>query len=103
MIVTLQKDNITMIRIMKKDRLMGNFHLVEVTLTRWKMPSKLCKLMFLQQHYDVSEQDIFSLVRDQNIQRKKCGCVLHHCNNLEVYWASTGFIQGMVCNLLIMP
>ncbi len=52
-----------MIRIMRKDRLIGN--------TRWKIPFKLCKLMFLQQHYDVSEQNIFSLMRDQNIQRKK--------------------------------
>jgi hypothetical protein len=82
---------------------MGNFHLVEVTLTRWEIHFKLRKLMFLQQHCDVSEQDIFSLVRDQNIQRKKCGCVLHHCNNLEVYWASIGLIQGVVCDLLVMP
>jgi len=25
--------------------------------------------MFLQQHYDVNEQDIFSLMSDQNIQK----------------------------------
>jgi hypothetical protein len=91
-IVTLQKDNVAMIRIMKKDRLMNNFHLVEITLTRWKIPSKLCKLMFLQQHCDVNEHNIFSLVKDQNIQRKKCGCVLHHCNNLKVCCVSTNII-----------
>jgi hypothetical protein len=83
--MTLQRDNVAMIRIMRKDRLVGG-----VTLAGWRVVSRLCKLMFLRQHYDIIKQDFFNPMKDQNIQRKKYGSVLHHCNNLEVYCASTG-------------
>jgi hypothetical protein len=46
--------------------------MMEITLTRWKVPFKLCMLLFLQCRCDVNEHDFFNLARDQNIQRKKC-------------------------------
>jgi hypothetical protein len=37
----------------------------------WRISFRLCKLLFLQHKCDVNEQDFFSPLRDQNIQRKK--------------------------------
>ncbi len=67
MAMKLPRDNITMTRTVKKDRLVG----MEVTLTSWRVFFRLFKLLFLQHHYNVSEQDFFNPLRDQNIQRKK--------------------------------
>ncbi len=63
--MTLQKDNAVIIRIVKRAMLVGNFHLMEVILTGWKILSKFCKLLFLRHHCNISEQDFFNLVRDQ--------------------------------------
>jgi hypothetical protein len=50
---------------------MGNFHFMEIILTCRRVPFQLCKLLFLQHHYDFSEHDFFSPMKDSNIQRKK--------------------------------
>jgi hypothetical protein len=55
MIMTLQKNNVVVIRTLRMDMLMGNFHPMEVILTSWKISFKLCKLLFLQHHYNVNE------------------------------------------------
>jgi hypothetical protein len=60
------------IGIVRRDRLMGNFHLVEAILTSWRVFSKLCKLLFLQHYCDINEQDFFYIMKDHNMQRKKC-------------------------------
>lgn len=66
--VTLQKDNTTMIGTMKRDKLMGIIHPnLKIILTSWRVPSKLCKLLLLQHHYDISKEDFFSPIREQNI------------------------------------
>jgi hypothetical protein len=75
--MTLQRDNVAMTRTMKRDRLVGNFHLVEVIQTCWKIFFKLCKLLFLQHQHGVDEHDFFNPMKDQKIQRKKCDNVLH--------------------------
>jgi hypothetical protein len=42
----------------------GNFHFMEVILTCWRVPFRLCKLLFSQHHCDVSEYDFFSPMKD---------------------------------------
>jgi hypothetical protein len=37
----------TMIETVRRDRLMDNFHLMEVALTSWRIPSGLSKLLLL--------------------------------------------------------
>jgi hypothetical protein len=37
----------TRIETVRRDRPMDNFHLMEVTLTSWRIPSGLSKLLFL--------------------------------------------------------
>jgi hypothetical protein len=46
-IMALQRDNGAMIRTMRRDKLMGNVHLMEVTLTSWRVLFGLCKSLFL--------------------------------------------------------
>jgi hypothetical protein len=67
MVVTMQKDNA--IETGRRDRLLNNFHfhLVEVTLTCWRVFFGLCKLFVLQHHCDFNKHDFFSTVRDRNI------------------------------------
>jgi hypothetical protein len=55
----------------------GNF----VTLTSWRIPSKLCKLLFLQHQCNVNEHGFFSPMKDQNIQKEKCDNVLWFLKN----------------------
>jgi hypothetical protein len=50
----------------------SNVTKVKVTLISWRVPFELCKLLCLRYNCDVSEQDFFSLVRNQNIEREKC-------------------------------
>lgn len=71
---------------------MVNSHLVEVTLIGSKIPFGLCKLLVLQHHCKVSEHDFFSLVKHQNIQKKKCGGALCHYV-IVVFHFSMGWIQ----------
>jgi hypothetical protein len=70
MIVTLQRVSIAVT--VKKEKLVGNYHPVEIALTSWRVPFKLCKLFLLEHHFVINEHDFFNLVKDQNIQRKKC-------------------------------
>lgn len=46
-IVILYRDNITVTETIRKDRLMDNFHLVQITLTNWIVFFGLSKLLFL--------------------------------------------------------
>jgi hypothetical protein len=52
----------------------SNFH--PIIITCWRVLLRLCKLFVLQYHCDFNEHDFSSLMRDQNIQRKKCDGVL---------------------------
>jgi hypothetical protein len=47
----------------------GTYWWVEVTLISWRVPSRLFKLLFLQRQCDVSKQDFFNPMKDQNIQK----------------------------------
>lgn len=40
-----------------------SFHLVKDTLTSWRTPFELCKLLFLQHCCNVNKQNFFNLVR----------------------------------------
>jgi hypothetical protein len=50
MIVTLQKDSDVMIGAMRRDKLVDNFQVMEITLTIWKVSFTLCKLLILWHH-----------------------------------------------------
>ncbi len=49
----------------RKDRLVGNFHLVKDTLTNWRILLELCKLLFLRHCYNVSKQNFFNLMETE--------------------------------------
>lgn len=38
----------------RRERLVNNFQLVEVILTNWRVSFELCKLLFLQHHYNIN-------------------------------------------------
>jgi len=89
----------TIIGILKKDMLVNNFHIMKVILTNWRVFFGLCNLLFRRHHYDVSKQFFFNIMRDQNIQRKKCDNVLQRnkiltcfvlCKDLAtIHWLQT--------------
>jgi len=70
-IVTLKRNNITMIRTVRKNKLMDNFHPMKNIGTSSKISFRLCKLLFLQHHCNINKHDFFDPMRDQNIQEKK--------------------------------
>jgi len=56
-------DNVAVREGARKDMSTGNFYLVKDTLTSWRIPFELCKLLFLQHCCNVSKQNFFNLVR----------------------------------------
>ncbi len=62
------QDNNAVTRTMRRDRLIGIFHLGQSCFDTLESTF----LLFLWHHYNINEQDFFNPTRDQNIQRKKC-------------------------------
>lgn len=82
--ITLEKRNIIYVQrawIFLRDQILLNFahdscsrNLLPAQSVKklgvWRIPFKLCKLLFMQHHCNVSEYNFFNSMRDQNIQRK---------------------------------
>ncbi len=83
----------------KKNRLVGNFHLVKDTLTNWRILFVLCKLLFLQHCYNVSKQNFFNLVETKINKSKKFN------NALQKYFMSFLFMtqaQDLIKSSLVV-
>jgi hypothetical protein len=67
MIAKLQNDSAT--RTMKRNKLVGKFHSMEVIVIGWRVFSRLFITILVTLLHDISEQDFFNPLKDQNIQK----------------------------------
>ncbi len=71
MTVTLQRDSVVVIGIVRRDRLIDN-SINGSYSTRLESTFGIVEVTILQHHYKVSKHDLFNSMRGQNIERKKC-------------------------------
>ncbi len=89
----LYRNNVVVTRIMRRDMLMDNWQVEKyifwqvekclsncVSYSSCNIVTTSTNLQFLQHHCDINKYDFFGLMRDQNIQRKKCDDSLCLCD-----------------------
>ncbi len=96
-----------MTRIVKRDKLLNNFHPMIVTLIGWRVCSELCKLLFLWYHHDVilwrECTGFFQPSERQKYTKQKNSTVLHDGVSLKGGGHSWNMVPDSTTLLLPRP